>query len=147
MGLSVEQSSIHVKTSTIANLEMRLMEISNERALKHTYSAAQTSEITFQKDALIAEIRAKYGYTDDFSSESSLSSEQYAQMMAECESVENDCQLQLDEILNQMTIAEERLDTQQVEVETQLEAERASIETWKEARDATVEECGYFDGQ
>ena len=137
MALAFEQSQVHVRTTLISKLELRLMQISEEYNLKYTQGCAKTSEMTSEMNNKVEAIRAKLGENP--------TSEEYRQNMAECESVENEYTMIIQSIQDQMNIAEQKMQTQQEQVETKLEVLRAEKEQWEEALDNTIEKtCGYF---
>ena len=138
MGLSTEQASIETNVALRNYLELRLMNLSSERQLKYNEGAAKIAQISSQMSYETQALRDQI--SDD------ASSEEYRQMMANVESVENEYQVIIDNIRNQMEQAEEEFDLQQEQIETRLEVIRSQEDQWKEARDNTVERtCGYFN--
>lgn len=139
MTLAYATAQVLVRTIKIANLEWRLMCISEEYNLKYTAGCAQTAIYTNRMNSELDAIRGQLG--DDYTSE------EYRQMMAECESVENEYTAIIQQIQDQMTLAEQKMQTQQEQVETQLEVLREEKEQWKEVIDDTIERtCSYFTG-
>lgn len=100
MALAYEQSQVHVRTTLISKLELRLMQISEEYNLKYTQGCAKTSEMTSEMNNKVEAIRAKLGENP--------TSEEYRQNMAECESVENEYTMIIQSIQDQMNIAEQK---------------------------------------
>lgn len=131
MSLSTEAAQIFKTTCQISYLELRLMNLSAEKQLKHAEGSAKTAMYSTEMTGKLNAIKDKLG--DD------PTSEEYRQNMTECESVENEYQTIIDNIRNQMEQAEEKIDTMQETVETQLEVLRSEQEQWKEARDNTCE--------
>ena len=139
MTIAYATAQVLVRTIKIANLEWRLMCISEEYNLKYTAGCAQTAIYTNRMNSELDAIRGQLG--DDYTSE------EYRQMMAECESVENEYTAIIQQIQDQMTLAEQKMQTQQEQVETQLEVLREEKEQWKEVIDDTIERtCSYFTG-
>ena len=137
MALAYEQGQVHLRTSLISALELRLIQISEEYNVKYMAGCAQTSQYTTEMNNQVEAIRAQLGDNP--------TSEEYRQNMAECESVENEYTAIIQNIQDQMNIAEQKMQTQQETVETKLEVIRAEKEQWEEALDNTIEKtCGYF---
>lgn len=138
MALAFEQSQVHVRTTLISKLELRLMQISEEYNIKYMNGCTKTSQYTNEMNSKVEAIKAQLGDNP--------SSEEYRQNMAQCESVENEYTMIIQQIQDQMNIAEQKMQTQQEQVETKLEVIRAEKEQWEEALDNTIEKtCGYFN--
>ncbi len=137
-GSYVMPLNVVLQKTCVANmLELRLMNISSERCLKHAEGCAKTSELGMDMANEIK--RVKEGLGDN------PSAEDYKQSLYQAESIENEYTMQIEQIRNQMETAEEHLDREQEVAETKLEETNAEIETWKEDANKKAESCGYFD--
>lgn len=136
MGISLEQSEILTQTSLISYLELRLMNISAEKNLKHMQGSSQIADIASKMSVELNNVKKQLSDTP--------TSEEYQQVMQQSESIENDYQMQMDTIRDQMEAAEEKLNTQQETAETKLEVLRSERDKWKEARDKSTESFKYF---
>lgn len=139
MSLSLEDSQIYLNNSRSNALEMRLLRISEEYNSKYIEQSSKISCLSREMQAALETKRNELGENP--------SSEDYRQNLSACESIENEYNLMINEIRDQMEIAEERLDIQKEQIETQKEYIEANEQTWKDARDDTTESFGYFQSR
>lgn len=132
----MSEAVVMTKTNQISNLEMRLLNISAEKTLKHAEGSAKIAQYTSKMNFLTNNARNKLG--DDYSSD------EYKQYLAEAESIENEYMTIIEGLRDQMQEAEDKLDTQQQTVQVQLEALRAEQEEWKKLTQEKAEAAGYF---
>jgi len=132
-------TTVYTKCNQISNLELRLLQISAEKTLKHCEGAAQVSTVSSEMTTAVDAIKAKYGDPENSSSE------EYKQYLAEVESVENEYTAIIESLRDHMEEAEEKIDLQQNTVQTELETIRAEYDEWKKLATEKAGNAGYFD--
>lgn len=131
-GSYVMPLAVRMTKSCLANvLELRLLNLSAEKTLKHAEGSAKTAQYSTEMSNALDAIKAKL--SDD------PTSEEYRQNMAECESVENEYTMIIEAIRDQMEQVEERIDTMIQTVETQYKVVQEEEEQWKEVANQKAE--------
>lgn len=137
MSLSLEVSQISLNNDRSNALELRLLMLSEEYQVKYKEQSSRISQLSTEMQAALDAKRKELGDNP--------SSEDYKQNMNDCQSIETEYNTLINQIRDQMEIAEERLDTQKEQIETQKEVVEANEKSWKEAREDTTSKFGYFN--